>query len=137
MVLAKEGGALAKMLLPFQLGFGGVIGSGKQPISWISLNDLLRAITFLLDHEMIFGPVNMTSPYPVTNTEFTKTLGKTLHRPTLFPMPAFAAKLIFGEMADELLLNGVRIVPEKLLAHGFSFEDAHLNEALHNILGAG
>jgi uncharacterized protein len=133
-VLAKEGGGLAKMLTPFKLGLGGVIGSGKQYMSWIALDDLVRTIKFSLSSPAVTGPVNATSPQPVTNREFTKTLGRVLKRPTIFPMPSFAARLAFGEMADEMLLSSTRVEPHVLEAARFDFIYPQLEVALRHIL---
>jgi len=133
-VLSRDGGALAKMLTPFKLGAGGVIGSGRQVMSWIALDDLMGAILFALSNSSLAGPVNAVSPQPVTNREFTKTLGRVLGRPTIFPMPAFAAKLAFGEMADEMLLGGVRVEPRALAAAGFEFQYPQLEPALRHVL---
>ena len=134
-VLSRAGGALKKMLLPFQLGLGGVIGSGRQYMSWIALDDLLAVILFVLTHDALRGPVNATAPNPVSNREFTKTLGRVLGRPTIFPMPAFAARLALGEMADEMLLSSARVTPAKLLAAGFAFKFSDLDAALRHALG--
>jgi uncharacterized protein len=133
-VLSKDGGGLAKMLTPFRLGLGGVIGSGNQYISWIALDDLVRVIQFILSAAALAGPVNAVAPNPVTNGEFTKTLGNVLHRPTIFPMPAFAAKLAFGEMADEMLLGGARVEPRALNNARFEFHYPQLDAALRQIL---
>jgi uncharacterized protein (TIGR01777 family) len=133
-VLSPEGGALAKMLPPFKLGVGGVVGSGRQYFSWIELDDLVLAIVFALETESLAGPVNAVAPGAVTNREFTKTLGRVLGRPTIFPMPAFAARLAFGEMADEMLLGGVRVSPHELTAAGFQFAHPHLEPALRYLL---
>lgn len=133
-VLSKDGGGLAKMLTPFRLGLGGVIGSGNQYMSWIALEDLVRVIQFTLSAAALAGPVNAVAPTPVTNREFTKTLGRILHRPTLFPMPAFAAKLAFGEMADDMLLGGARIEPRALNNARFEFRYPQLDSALRHIL---
>ncbi len=133
-VLAREGGGLAKMLTPFRLGLGGVIGSGRQYMSWIALDDLARAIQFTLSTAALAGPVNATAPRPITNREFTKTLGRVLHRPTIFPMPAFAARLAFGEMADDILLGGARVEPRALTAARFEFAYPQLEPALRYIL---
>ena len=119
-VLSADGGALAKMLLPFRLGGGGPVGSGKQYWSWISLPDLAQVIRHVLATDSLFGAVNAVSPAPVTNAEFTKTLGRVLRRPTLIPMPAFLAKLAFGEMAQELLLSSTRVCSGKLQQSGFN-----------------
>lgn len=129
-VLSREGGALARMLTPFKLGVGGVVGSGKQWWSWISLQDAARLFQFVVDHADISGPINGVSPQPVTNAEFTRVLGKTLGRPTLFPLPAFVAKLALGEMAEALILSSARVQPEVALAHGFACEHPDLASAL-------
>jgi uncharacterized protein (TIGR01777 family) len=129
-VISGEGGALAKMLLPFKLGLGGVIGSGQQVWSWIALDDLVRAILFLLEQKPLSGPVNGVAPSAVTNREFTKTLGQVLGRPTIFPMPAFAARLALGEMADEMLLSGARVEPRALVSAGFAYANPQLEPAL-------
>lgn len=133
-VLSTEGGALRSMLLPFKLGVGGVLGSGKQYFSWIALDDVVAAIHFVVGHESLSGPVNLVAPAPATNRQYTKTLGSVLHRPTIFPMPAFAARLAFGEMADELLLSSTRVKPQSLLEHGFRFEYPQLHAALQHVL---
>src|SRR3954451_21240089 len=133
-VLSKQGGGLAKMLTPFRLGLGGVIGSGNQYMSWIALDDLIRVIQFTLSAAALAGPVNAVAPAPVTNREFTKTLGRILHRPTVFPMPAFAAKLAFGEMAKDMLLGGVRVEPGALKNARFEFLYPQLDAALRHIL---
>ncbi len=136
-VLSTAGGALAKMLTPFKLGLGGVIGDGRQFMSWIALDDLTHAIHFLLTTESLSGPVNLVAPGAVSNREFTKTLGKVLGRPTLFPMPAFAARLAFGEMADELLLSSTRVEPARISEAGFSFEYPTLEAALRHAISGG
>ncbi len=133
-VLSKEGGGLVKMLTPFRLGAGGVIGSGKQYMSWIALDDLVRVIQFTLSAAALVGPVNATAPNPVTNREFTKTLGSILHRPTILSVPAFAAKLAFGEMADDTLLGGIRTEPRALQNSRFEFHYPDLDSALRHIL---
>lgn len=133
-VLTPNGGALKQLLLPFRLGLGGVLGSGKQYMSWITLNDLIAAINFILKNPSLKGPVNMVTPFPVTNQEFTTILGKILNRPTILSMPAFAARLIFGEMAEELLLGSANVEPQKLIEAKFSFEFPRLEEALHALL---
>lgn len=134
MVLSARGGALAKMLTPFKLGVGGRIGNGSQFMSWITLEDLVRAIGFTLEDEAQAGPVNAVAPRPVTNAEFTRTLGRVLGRPTIFPMPAFAARAAFGEMADALLLASARVQPARLQAAGFAFHHAELEEGLRAVL---
>jgi uncharacterized protein (TIGR01777 family) len=122
------------MLTPFKLGVGGVVGSGRQFMSWISLDDEVGAIVFLLENEEIRGPVNVVAPNPVTNKEFTKTLGEVIYRPTIFPLPTFAVDLIFGEMGDALLLDSTRVVPKRLLDAGYTFKDTNLKPALENAL---
>jgi uncharacterized protein len=134
-VLSKKGGALAKMLPPFRLGAGGKIGSGKQYMSWITLDDHVAAILHLVQTRSLQGPVNLVAPNPVTNLEFTKTLGKVLARPTVAPLPAFAVRLMFGEMGEELLLSSQRVEPAQLLASGYSFRYPQLEPALRHVLG--
>lgn len=133
-VLAKKGGALAKMITPFRYGLGGRIGAGTQYMSWISLNELINVIDFLLRTETLDGPVNAVSPCPVTNREFTKSLGKVLKRPTLIPFPSFMAQLIFGEMADELLLSSIRVHPTKLQKGGYQYIEPNLENVLRKEL---
>jgi uncharacterized protein (TIGR01777 family) len=133
-VLDKNGGALAKMLPPFRMGIGGKIGSGKQWMSWIALDDVVSALEFVIDQESIAGPVNFVAPNPVTNATFTSTLGKTLGRPTFLPVPVFGARLAFGEMADALLLSSQRVEPARLNEMGFHFKYPHLRDALSGIL---
>ena len=134
-VLSPEGGALSRMLTPFKLGGGGVLGNGRQYFSWISLDDVVRAIEHVLSHEQLVGPVNLVAPTPVTNREFTKTLGKVLSRPTIFPMPAIVARLAFGEMAEALLLASARVSPTALVESGFDFLHPELETALRHLLG--
>jgi len=134
-VLSPLGGALAKMLPPFRLGTGGVLGSGQQYVSWISLDDVVGAIAHVLLTPDISGPVNVTAPNPVTNRVFTTELGRTLHRPTLVPMPAPALRLLFGRMADETLLTSARVLPQRLLGSGYSFRHPELSTALQHLLG--
>ena len=129
-VLSRDGGALAKMRLPFKLGLGGAIGSGDQYMSWIGLDDLVSAFLFALDDESIRGAINAVSPMPVTNREFTKTLARVLSRPAIFPLPAFAAKLALGEMADALLLASTRVMPSRLEKTSFAFAHTDLEAAL-------
>ena len=133
-VLTKEGGALKEMLTPFKLGVGGTIGSGKQWMSWIALDDLIRIIHFALENKNLKGAVNATAPNPVTSEEFTKTLGKVLYRPTFIPLPAFAVKFIFGEKGETLLLEGARVLPKKLADAGFEFKFPKLEDALKHVL---
>lgn len=134
-VLSPEGGALGKMLLPFKLGVGGQIGDGRQYMSWIAIDDILGAIHHALVNEHVRGPLNGVAPNPVTNHTFTKTLGRVLSRPTLLPMPAFAARLALGEMADALLLGSQRVSPGRLLATGYNFRFTELEPALRHVLG--
>jgi uncharacterized protein (TIGR01777 family) len=134
-VLSLKGGALAKMLLPFKLGVGGNMGNGKQYWSWIALDDVIGALYHALVTENLHGPVNAVAPAAVTNAEFTRTLGKVLSRPTIFPLPAFAARLALGEMANELLLSSARIEPAQLLATNYKFKHSNLENALRDLLG--
>jgi len=136
MVLSPAGGALAKMLLPFKLGLGGIIGSGRQYWSWVEIDDVVGAIHHALITDHLSGPVNAVSPNPSTNREFTKTLGHVLRRPTVFPMPAFAARLALGQMADELLLASAHVVPRRLEETGYAFRYPALEPALRHVLGA-
>jgi uncharacterized protein len=129
-VLTKDGGALEKMLTPFKFGVGGTVGSGKQWMSWISLDDVLEIYHFALETDALRGAVNTTAPHPVTNEEFTQALGKALHRPTVVPVPEFAIKLLFGEMGERLLLEGQKVLPKKLQDAGFQFKYLSLEEAL-------
>ena len=133
-VLSKDGGALATMLLPFKMGVGGVIGDGKQWMSWISLDDEIRAIKFVLEHEEVRGAVNLVSPNPVTNQEFTSVLGEVLYRPTFIPLPEFAVSMLLGEMGDELLLSSTRAVPARLEQLGFEWQFPELKPALEHAL---
>jgi uncharacterized protein (TIGR01777 family) len=134
MVLSPRGGALARMLLPFRLGAGGVVGSGRQWWSWVALDDVVGAIRHALLTPPVDGPINVAAPNPVTNAEFTRTLGRVLRRPTLVPVPAFAARLAFGEMADALLLASVRVLPRRLQETGFAFRHPLLEGALRHLL---
>jgi len=135
-VLAREGGALPKMLWPFRLGFGGRLGSGRQVFSWIHLADAVGALRFLIGRADLAGPVHLTAPEPVTNAELTRGLGRALHRPTLVPVPALALRLLFGELA-ETLLTGQRVVPRRLVEAGFSFRFPTLPAALGDLLARG
>lgn len=134
-ILSPGGGALAKMLTPFRLGLGGRMGKGRQWMSWIALDDVVGCIHHALATDSLHGPVNAVAPSPVTNREFTKTLGKVLWRPTLFPMPGFIARLAFGEMANELLLASTRVLPRGLLDSSYRFLYADLESALRHLLG--
>jgi uncharacterized protein len=133
-VLSRNGGALPKMLFPFKIGIGGKLGSGKQYWSWVSVHDVCSSILHCVQAKGLHGPVNVVSPNPVTNVEFTKALGRVLHRPTVFPLPAFAARLMLGEMADALLLASARVEPTKLLASRLVFQDKDLEATLASLL---
>ena len=133
-VLSKKGGALKKMLPPFKFGGGGILGSGNQYMSWISLEDEINAIIFILNNSSLSGPINLTAPHPVNNKEFTKILGEVLKRPTILPLPSFIARFLFGEMADAILLTGNRVLPNKLIDAGFTFTHSKLDEALKDII---
>ena len=134
-VLAPKGGALSKMLLPFKLGLGGKFGSGRQYMSWIALDDLIGIIHHAIANESLSGPVNAVAPTPVTNAEFTKTLGRVLRRPTMAAVPAFVLRLAVGEMADEMLLLSAPVVPQKLTESGYEFLHPDLENALRFVLG--
>ena len=133
-VLSKKGGALKKMLPPFKFGGCGILGSGNQYMSWISLEDEINAIIFILNNSSLSGPINLTAPHPVNNKEFTKILGEVLKRPTILPLPSFIARFLFGEMADAILLTGNRVLPNKLIDAGFTFTHSKLDEALKDII---
>jgi uncharacterized protein (TIGR01777 family) len=134
-VLAPRGGALAKMKIPFLLGVGGRIGDGAQYMSWITLEDLVSALVFALERDDLEGPVNFVSPTPVTNADFTATLGRVLQRPAVLPVPKFALRLGVGsDMANEMLIGGTRVVPSALHAHGFRWEHTTLEPALRSLL---
>lgn len=132
-VLATAGGALPKMLPAFRLGVGGKLGDGRQWMSWIDLQDVVGAIQHILRSDLLHGPVNFVAPRPVTNAEFSKTLGAVLSRPAIFPVPAFAARLAFGEMADELLFASQRIEPTKLISSGYPFRFPTLKQSLESL----
>lgn len=134
LVLSAEGGALKRMLPPFKLGVAGRLGSGEQFMSWVALDDLVGVIEHAITHNSLAGPVNAATPNPVTNQEFTKTLGRVLGRPTIFPVPAFAVRLLFGEMGDALLLSSARLEPTRLTASGFMFRYPELEPALRYVL---
>ncbi|MDP9267703.1 MAG: TIGR01777 family oxidoreductase [Acidobacteriota bacterium] len=135
-VLAKHGGALAKLLTPFKLGLGGKVGSGEQYWSWVTLADVTGAIAHALGTESLRGPVNVTAPQPARNAEFTQALGRALHRPAIFPLPAFAAKLALGEMAEVVLLSSQKVDSAKLAASGYNFKHPQLEPALAAVLKA-
>jgi hypothetical protein len=129
-VLSPRGGALVKMLPIFKLGLGGPIASGRQMMSWIALDEIPRIVQFLMERENISGPVNVTSPGPVTNKQFTADLGRAVRRPAFLPVPRFALRLLLGEMADELLIGGAKVIPQKLLDNGYTFLYPDLPSAL-------
>ncbi len=131
-VLSKDGGALATMLTPFKFGVGGVVGTGKQWMSWISLDDVVGVINYALENENVRGAVNNVAPNPVTNEEFTKTLGEVLYRPTFLPLPEFAVNLVFGEMGDALLIDSTKVVPRRLKDAGYKFKFTDLKKALEH-----
>ncbi|MGH9744080.1 MAG: TIGR01777 family oxidoreductase [Candidatus Acidiferrum sp.] len=133
-VLASEGGALPKMMLPFRFFAGGKIGSGQQWMSWIAMEDVIEILRFAIEHGEVRGPLNLVSPQPVQNAEFTKTLASVMHRPAFFPAPAFALRLVLGEMADALLLSSQRVLPQKLEWLGYTFLHPNLGQALTAII---
>ena len=135
-VVIGAGGALAKMLLPFKLGLGGRIGSGSQWLSWISREDLVRLISWVAADEDVRGVVNATSPNPVRNADFTRALGRALHRPALVPIPAIGLRLLYGQMAQETLIGGQRVVPARALERHFRFHDDTVESALQRTLHA-
>lgn len=134
MVLSARGGALAQMLTPFRFGLGGPLGGGRQFMSWVTLDDVVRAALHLLATESLKGPVNIASPHPLRNSDFTRLLALALHRPALLPVPAFALRLLYGDLADEVLLASQRLVPEHLQNSGFQFEYPDLRGALRHLL---
>ncbi len=134
LVLSPKGGALKKLLLPFKLGLGGPVGSGRQWWSWIDYDDQIRAYEYAITNDKVFGPVNGTAPNPVRNKEFVKTLGKVLFRPAIIPLPTPAVKLILGEMGDSLLLSSQKVHPDVLKIEGFEFKHPELKESLHHLL---
>jgi uncharacterized protein (TIGR01777 family) len=133
-VLSPKGGALKAMLLPFKLGLGGRTGDGRQWMSWIDMRDMVGAIHHILKNDLIQGPVNMVAPKPVTNAAFAATLANVLSRPAIFPMPAFAAKLVFGEMGEELLLGSQKVEPARLISSGYPFRYRELRVSLEGLL---
>lgn len=134
-VLSPKGGALKAMLLPFKMGLGGMVGDGKQYMSWVALDDAVEVIKKALEDEIYSGPYNVVSPNPVTNADFTKTLGKVLGRPTFAKMPGFGAKVLFGEMGDALLLGSQRVIPKRLKECWYEFKYPDLEPALRHLLG--
>ena len=135
LILSRRGGALPRMLRPFRLGLGGRLGSGKQWMSWVTLEEVVEIIRYALSNAAVRGPVNAVAPNPVRNAEFTAILGRVLRRPTIFPVPAFALRLGLGEMGDALLLGSQRILPRKLQQLGYSFQQSELEPALSALLG--
>jgi uncharacterized protein len=135
MVLTRDGGALRQMLLPFKLGVGGRVASGRQWWSWVSLDDLVAAYLFVLEGELA-GPVNLSSPSPATSAVFAKALGRALHRPTVLPVPAFTIKALFGERGEAVVLEGQRTLPARLLDAGFTFAFPEIDAALEHALAA-
>jgi uncharacterized protein (TIGR01777 family) len=133
-ILAREGGALPKMLTPFKLGGGGRLGSGKQWMSWVTLEDAVGILRFVIENAPVRGAINVVSPQPLQNVEFTKVLAKAMHRPALFPAPAFALRLALGEMADALLLSSQRVLPQVLEKTGYQFVHSDLSTALKNLV---
>ena len=134
LILSKNGGALAKMLLPFRMGAGGQIGSGEQYWSWIDIDDVVRVIDYAMTQDSIRGAINVATPTPVTNAEFTRTLGEVLRRPAVIPIPGMAARAVFGEMANHLLLASARLQPARLIEAGFEFHYPELHAALYHQL---
>jgi uncharacterized protein len=133
-VLSPKGGALGAMLLPFKMGLGGRTGAGRQWMSWIDVRDMVGAIHHILKNDLLQGAVNMVAPKPVRNAEFATTLASVLSRPAIFPMPAFAAKLVFGEMGEELLLGSQKVEPGKLISSGYPFRYRELRASLEALL---
>lgn len=133
-VLGKGGGALARMLPPFKFGLGGPIGNGQQWMSWIHIDDLCNMIMHMISQRDLTGAFNGTAPTPVTNQAFSKSLGKALHRPAFFPMPAAVVKLLFGQMGEELLLAGHQVLPSRMQQAGFTFQYSSLDKALETIV---
>jgi uncharacterized protein (TIGR01777 family) len=134
-VLTPRGGILRRLLMPFRLGLGGKIGNGRQYMSWITMDDLVCVILRVLRSDSLRGPINVASPKPVTNLEFTRTLGRVLRRPTFLTVPPAGLRLLFGEMADELLLSSTRVEPARLKARGYRFRHSDLESALRHLLG--
>ncbi len=134
-ILSRDGGALKSMLPPFKMGVGGQIGSGKQYMSWIDIDDVVGAIKFAIKNDSLQGIVNVVSPNPLPNIEFTKILGHVIHRPTIFPIPAIGINTLFGEMGNELLLASQRVYPKKLLDAGYQFKYSNLSSSMQHVLG--
>jgi len=133
-ILARHGGALPQMALPFRFGIGGRVGSGQQWISWVTLRDVVQTICFAVENDSFSGPANVVAPHPARNADFAVSLGRVLHRPAVFPTPAFALRLALGEMADALLLSSQRVTPERLAHLGYRFADPDLLPALRSVL---
>ncbi len=133
-VLSATGGALAKMLLPFKLGLGGRIGSGRQWMSWVTIEDMVRVVCFALERESLAGAINVVAPSPIRSVDFTSTLARVLSRPSVLPLPAFAVRAAFGEMGEQVLLGGQRVLPARLEREGFRFEHPELEPALRYVL---
>src|SRR6266851_5603066 len=133
-ILAREGGALPKMMVPFKLGAGGKLGSGQQWMSWVTLEDVVGILRFAIENASVRGAINIVSPQPLQNAEFTKALANAMHRPALFPAPAFALRLALGEMADALLLSSQRVAPQALEKLGYRFLQSDLSAALKNLV---
>jgi uncharacterized protein (TIGR01777 family) len=132
-ILARDGGALKQMLLPFKLGIGGRIGNGRQWMSWIHIDDVARLIIFAIGNESVRGPMNAVAPNPVTNARFTRELARALHRPAIFPVPLFALRMLFGQMA-EILYASQRVLPEAAIRAGFEFRFREIDVALRDLL---
>ncbi len=135
-ILAKHGGALPRMLTPFKMGIGGRLGSGRQWMSWITLEDVVTIVGSAIKNTTWHGPINAVAPNPVTNAEFTRVLARVLRRPALFPVPGFALRPLLGEMANSLLLSSQRVIPQKLSAAGYPFRHTELEPALRSVLSA-
>ena len=135
-VMERDGGMLAKLLMPFRLGLGGRVGSGEQSLSWIDRDDLIRLILHIIRTPALRGPVNATSPHPVSNDEFSHALADALHRPCLFPVPGFVLRLIFGDMPGEIMLAGQRVFPRKAIESGFTFLYPRIEASLEKALEA-
>ncbi len=133
-MLSMQGGALKQMVRPFRFGLGGIIGNGQQYWSWVALEDVVGAVQHALTHDGLSGPVNVVSPNPVTNIDFTRAIAQVVHRPALFPLPPFAVRLFFGQMGEELMLASARVLPTKLEASGYKFRYPELKPALMDIL---
>jgi len=136
LVLASAGGALPRLALPFRFGLGGPIGSGRQWVSWVAVQDAVRAVLWALSHNSLVGPLNIVSPYPVTQMQFSRALGVILHRPAILPMPAAVIRAVLGEMGRELVLAGQRALPRRLVAAGFVFDQPDIEPALRLALGS-